>query len=146
MVLRLQLANGEVKEYDTFYSQGGGESTPEYWETKCGLKRYERPPSFGGCDHLDCALAVVGRSSLVGLVFNIIILEVLAAFYISILVLGSVPFNPIFYGLIFGVIALAVGLVSGSVWCSNSKSSRELIEFKGYGTVNGMAAELKRTY
>ena len=142
MVLRLQLANGEVREYDTYVSRGSTESTPEYWETKCGRKKYEMPQSYDGCDHLDCALDAVGAPSFGGAIF----FTAFCSFCISFFVLRLVPYNYIFYIFIFSVIFIPMGLVVGSIWNYDSKIRKELIEFRDHGTINGVAAEVKRTY
>jgi len=56
MVLRLQVENGKIKEYPTFWfcisTEPGVKST---YQTKCGLS-FENNPKTMACDHLDCAL------------------------------------------------------------------------------------------
>ena len=58
MVVRLQTADGEIKDYQTTYVVGemiGDRYYPEKWIANCGLEWKNKPKEHEECDHLDCA-------------------------------------------------------------------------------------------
>lgn len=56
MAVRLQLENGKIKEYHTYWtSQSTEPGIKSTHHTKCGLY-FEDTPKTGACDHLDCAI------------------------------------------------------------------------------------------
>ena len=55
MVVRLQIAEGKIKEYRTTYKIDG-ENNPANYFTKCGKMWIHKPKPQDECDHLDCAI------------------------------------------------------------------------------------------
>ena len=65
MAVRLQTAEGNIKEYQTVYGVGapiGGEvSGYDKWVAKCGGEWDKEPEPHQECDHLECAIYIVER-------------------------------------------------------------------------------------
>jgi len=61
MVVRLQTAEGKIKEYQTIQCKSGWEDRPSIYFTACGRKCEDWPENWNdfyylNCDHLDCAM------------------------------------------------------------------------------------------
>ncbi len=78
MAVKLQMEDGEFKEYPTVYVGGliGGEThLPDKYVTKCGQVWRSDPGPGGGCSHLDCAIRLAEeqkRFGYLGFKFSII--------------------------------------------------------------------------
>jgi hypothetical protein len=131
MSVRIQLENGKIKEYSTYWDDSTGESGSTSYYSKCGLKWDKWPGKSGGCDHIDCAIRVTKT--------NTTRLSGVSAMYICMLIAsiwfsggdhndwGYVWFSGAFLG-IFYIIYF---------WDSN-KAKRELSEFRDQGTIHGI--------
>lgn len=130
MAVQLQLENGKIKEYRTFYDDYSGDPMPVTYYTKCGLCWDKCPTKSGGCDHVDCAIDASGKNAK-----KYFFLLVIALGWITIGTLssnGSWNVLMLFY-ILFGIPAILIPII-------NLKARRELIEFKKQGTVNGINA------
>lgn len=134
MAVRLQLENGEIKEYSTFcYGMSPEFSGPSIYYTKCGIQTKEWENS-GGCDHLDCALEAVKH--------GVMIFTVLGAFFIPIMFIASYYetrnllesiSETIDFLILWGILGSPVALLSLKPWL-------ELNEFVNHGTIRGIKA------
>lgn len=139
MALRIQLKNGQVKDYKTWYVL-----TDEYgsiYLTKCKMKFSGIPHELDGCDHIECAMKSANwwkeqkkeqskASVFVGLFCIMIGLTEIFGF-------------DWWLGLMFAAISMILGLGDYYQYISeeDSKEYKELIEFKNNGTINGIEAE-----
>jgi len=136
MVVRLQTAEGEIKEYETVYSVGGGEdSRPDKYLTKCGKEWKRAPKPNEECDHLDCAIYLAeerrdggqkGFMLFIALAAGIMILGGRGQDFGSALMISGAMTLLAFWILISG---FGVG-----------KRVEELIEYKYKGTIKGITA------
>jgi hypothetical protein len=139
MAVRLQTANGKIKEYQTIRGVstaiGGEVSGCDKWITKCGREWDKVPESYQECDHLDCAIRVVEIWQLkviFGLFFGVIAAIVFGSRTIE----GAKDPIATLFSLAFAVLAiilLAWGFVEKNLW-------DELNEFKNNGTIKGIKA------
>lgn len=64
MVVRLQTADGKIREYNTIYGEsetfGDGYCITRYL-TNCGREWEKKPKQHEECDHLDCAIFLAKR-------------------------------------------------------------------------------------
>lgn len=128
MVVRLQTAEGKIKEYQTTYPFSRGESLPDIYYTKCGRKWDNKPSPQEECNHLECAISIVNADRKHGPLISVFFMAISVMLFqtkdkllVIILVL-----LPAFYFL-FG------GLRAG-------KRFKELTEYRNKGTINGIAA------
>jgi len=144
MALKLKLENGEVKEYRTYYSEGGGEFGPSKHLTKCGLCWEKCPPAHEECDHTDCAIRVAEAD-----IINIFGMGFLSICFGAILLREAIHFHRIAIGelVLDGIWTLApgfslifIGMTAIRFAYGDHKKSQELNEFRKHGTVNGIQA------
>jgi len=146
MSVRLQLENGEVREYTTWGP--GGEWYHDYptrYETMCGMRCYEETDEGPGCDHIDCAIAANRNNRFLFLPFTFMpaIIGVYVVFDAVILLIdGSYDgVSDLLVPLGFGGFFLLFGISGIFAWYCDYKTGRELVEFRDRGTVNGIRAE-----
>jgi len=83
MVVRLQTAEGKIKEYQTIQWKSGGEARPSIYFTACGRKCEDWPGNWNdfdylNCDHLDCAIAYAdAQAKPESMIFAIIVLLII---------------------------------------------------------------------
>lgn len=130
MAVRLQLENGKIKEYCTFYDDSGSEPIPVTYYTKCGLRWDKCPTKSGGCDHIDCAIDAIEKT--VKKYFLLI------GFAMGMMTIPTWLWNGDWDGLKFFYELFGIPMILISVYIL--KARRELIEFKKQGTVNGIKA------
>lgn len=136
MALKLRLVNGEVKKYTTWCDREVGVEWGGYQESKCGRRRQPLTSSDKECDHLDCAIYAAesnteGERARSGFIILISLLM---------LIVGIITLNSM---VLFGIIGALIGIplwISSDKNFKNNKTKEELIEFKNYGTVNGIRA------
>ena len=140
MVVRLQTAKGETKEYMTTRVEGRGENGPCKYLTKCGLKWNEKPGPQDECDHLDCAVDSTEHDvgcSLLSFIVSIAFIFMaisgnaekhLESFFESLFIV-------LFTGL-FIILALFCLIHGFRSWMR----SNELTEYMEKGTINGIVA------
>jgi hypothetical protein len=141
MGLRLQLENGEIKEYKTARGVGaaiGGEvSECDKWITGCGREWDKVPESYQECDHLECAIRAAVTWQL-NVIFGIFFAAI-AAISFGIRTMGppkDIIIAATLFSLAFAVMAtilLVLGFVEKGLW-------DELNEFKNNGTIKGIKA------
>ena len=133
MAVRLQLENGEIKEYSTWCYDASPECPKPLYYTKCGIETKEWDKS-GGCDHLDCALEAEKH--------GVMVLTFVGAFFIPIMFIISYyetrniaesASEAIDFLIFCGILGLPVALLSLKPWL-------ELKEFKNHGTIGGIKA------
>jgi hypothetical protein len=142
MSIRLQLENGEIKEYCTWYPiySGGEDSTPKGYRTKCGVLWDKEPHKSDGCNHIDCALKAQGGGIISGII--------LAVFLIGFAIAGlDICFREAggYFWVVMLIPAIASIAFSASILSYGWKSEKikhELYEFRKYGTINGINARL----
>lgn len=138
MALRIQLKNGQVKDYKTWF-----ESTDDYqtiYRTECKMKFSGIPRELDGCNHIECAMksANWGKEEKK---------ERSRAFAFIGLFWIIVGFTEIFEfdwwaGLMFAAIPMIFGSYDYYQYINedDSKEYKELIEFRDNGTINGIEA------
>lgn len=139
MALRLQLEDGTIKEYRTWYAVNRGEHVPLTYKTKCGIRWDREPGKSDGCSHIDCAIRSLGGS--------VIPVILVAAYLIGLAIFGLPPaFKE--GGFVFVIMAvLSMGCVAWALWMisgiyGDEKVKRELYEFRDHGTVHGIKAQM----
>ena len=137
MVVRLQTAEGKIKEYQTIKGVGnciGGEvSGVEKWITKCGREWDRLPEPYQECCHLECAIdkAEIWELYAMATVFFGSITAI--SFYIvangapNVISLMTISFA------VLTIILLILALEEKKCW-------NELNEFKNNGTIKGIKA------
>jgi hypothetical protein len=130
MAVKLQLENGETKEYRTWLDTSNDPGyIPGRYVTKCGLK-CDGIRNADVCNHVDCAMFVADNEIkyMVGGTVGISGIMVLGSWYFH------VNGNELIGLIIFlGICCLLVTL-------GYSQSKRELEEFKERGTIKGLKA------
>jgi hypothetical protein len=128
MVVRLQTANGRIKEYKTTYPSCGGEGLPNTYHTKCGRKWDYQPSPQEECDHLKCAISIVNADRKHG--------PLIAVFFF---VMSGMPYQrgEILLAVIFFLLPAFYFLLSG---LRAGKRFKELTEYRDRGTINGIKA------
>lgn len=139
MVVRLQTAEGKIKEYQTIQWKSGGEDSPSIYFTACGRKWEDWPRNWNdfdylNCDHLDCAIAYAKAQakpeSMIFLIIGLLI-TVLGPLWLesdSILVLLWFFLLPLLYSMQIEKNAI--------------KQFEELTEYKDKGTINGVKVSI----
>lgn len=136
MAVRLQLENGKVNEYATYWASNSGEPEEKTtYRTKCGL-HFEEQPKGAACNHLDCAIYLARSDALVPLITYMILLCTWPIFgwYFDGDPLGVITQNKI-YLIIFSIIMMIADAGSLRSWL-------ELMEFKKHGTIHGVKASI----
>jgi hypothetical protein len=131
MVLSLQLATGQIRKYQTFYS-GLGE-IPSY-RTKCGKFWHGRPDLEAECDHLDCALKATETK------ITHTILFISCEFFV--MFLGS-SHEMIFDNILFILLVSFNGMILVFiVWVfyNSLRNKWQLDEYRDKGTIGGVRA------
>lgn len=131
MSVRIQLENGKIKEYSTFWDDSSGEPGPVNYYSKCGLKWDNWPGKSGGCEHIDCAIAVIDTNNKR---FSIVWAITLGLMVIITLYSGGDSED---WGSIFFFWTITGMLFLLFIWIGN-RDKRQLKEFENYGTVNGL--------
>ena len=131
MVVRLQTAEGKIKEYRTTHGVGdngsGNNPRPEKYVSPCGMEWEFQPEPNEECDHLNCAIYLAKKErdyaprDFVLLIVLTVILLFLDFGVASIFILLG------------GVVSLISGIRSGN-------RLDELCEFSLKGTINGIMA------
>lgn len=135
MVVRLQTAEGKIKEYQTIQWKSGGEARPSIYFTACGRKCEDWPGNWNdfdylNCDHLDCAIAYAdAQAKPESMIFAIIVLLIIV-FGPHWLELDSVPVLSWFF--------LLPLLYSMQIEKNARKQFEEITEYKDKGTINGV--------
>ena len=137
MSVRLQLENGEVREYPTWYP--GDDDDSEAFYTDCGMTWNSQPYLDDGCNHIDCAIAAAERPSKDAVKLT----QILSAVGMFWLVAGIVGLwiSDTLRNVGFALFAI---YVLGRTYFKSAYlegTSKELKEFKEHGTVNKIKAE-----
>ena len=135
MVVRLQTAEGKIKEYQTIQWKSGGEDRPSIYFTACGRKWEDWPRNWNdfnylNCDHLDCAIAYAEAQAKPESMIFVIIGLLITVFYTNwledaVLVLLCLFLLPLLY------------FMEG-VEKNAKEQLKELTEYKDKGTINGV--------
>ncbi len=130
MVVRVQTAEGKIKEYRTTYGMGdngsGNNPRPEKYASPCGREWKFQPEANEECDHLNCAI-YLAKEERDGAPRNFM-------FFIAIaLILLFFNFGLACITILAGVVSLISGIRSGN-------RLDELCEFSIKSTINGIAA------
>ena len=140
MVVRLQTAEGRIKEYKTTQVKlvtWGDTCYIDKYFTKCGLEWKEEPKPHEECDHLGCAIYLAKRkrnAGPVGFMFSIVITALLM--FLSLMEQSPIIILLIIPGFMFALLAF-YSLISGlRAW----KELLDLTEYSDKGTINGVKA------
>ena len=135
MVVRLQTAEGKIKEYQTIQWKSGGEDRPSIYFTACGRKWEDWPRNWNdfnylNCDHLDCAIAYAEAQAKPESMIFVIIGLLITVCYTNwledaVLVLLCLFLLPLLY------------FMEG-VEKNAKEQLKELTEYKDKGTINGV--------
>jgi len=137
MSVRLQLENGKVKSYCTWYPQGGGDYDITTYHTKCGLSWKGIPIESHECEHLDCAIeAAEYRANDSRSVVHILPFAILFTFLFLYLI-G--PNDVIDFLMFMGAMYLLFWIWAVFSTYIGDIKVRELNEFRDHGTVNGIS-------
>lgn len=128
MAIHLELENGLIKKYPTSYKlyySLGVEATAYDIKRKCNIS--------DECDHLDCAIYAAEYTAKDDKTFFKTYIFI-SAFWFAIAIS-----NP---GLGLGLGGFCVLFAIYNIWQSDkaAKRAKELIEFRGHGTINGIKA------
>ena len=136
MVVRLQTAEGETKEYMTTRVESIGENGPCIFLTKCGLAWKKKPKPQDECDHLDCAVDSVKQDvrNSFGLFIACIVLVFLCIHSNTESYTESL--FRIYFQILIGILAFW-GLIRGF---GAVKRLGELNEYRNKGTISGIRA------
>jgi len=133
--VRLELDNGNVKEYTTMWTNYGSEGYyPEKpYHTKCGLS-FKKYPEDGACDHLECAISAARDEAIypIGMYCMFSIMMIAAGWYEKGDLLDGIQDSRgilIICGPILGLFSL----ISFRRWM-------ELREYRDRGTIHGRKA------
>jgi hypothetical protein len=147
MVVRLQTAEGKIKEYRTAYFAGGrGEDGPEKYLTKCGKEWKRAPKPHEECNHLDCAIYLAkSKRDNAPVVFMILIAFSLVAFLLMVLMPDYRSFlmsgNR---GALLGDLMIAISIIGPFYFLIDGLRAgnrfNELNEYNLKGTINGIRA------
>ena len=135
MVVRLQTAEGEIKEYKTKYCVGGVDGYCLEYRSNCGLEWKREPEPHEECHHLDCAVYLAKRQSKGGPEEFMISIALAAA---GIILWG--------HGQDLGLALIISGsltLIAFSSLIGGLRArtrSGELTEYRDKGTINGIKA------
>lgn len=143
MALRIQLLNGQVKDYKTWY-ESSDDGMPIY-RTECKMKFRGKPDEMDGCDHIECAM----KSANWGKEENREISRVLAfvaVFWILVALITVIfEFESDFRSAALWLAAMYMAFGSicyyQYITKENSNEYIELIEFKENGTINSVEAK-----
>lgn len=127
MVVRLQTADGRIKQYKTTYPYCGAEGLPNTYHTRCGRKWDYEPSPQEECDHLKCAISIVNADRKHGPLIAVFFFVVSGMPYQK----GEILFAGLFLILAFHF--LLAGIRAG-------KRFKELTEYRDRGTINGIEA------
>lgn len=136
MEVKLRLVNGDVKKYTTWCDREVGVEWGGYQESKCGRRRQPLTSSDKECDHIDCAIYAVEFNTKGERARSRFIILISSLF----LIYGFIAHDSI---ALFGIIGVLIGIplwISSDKEYKDNKKKAELIEFKNYGTVNGIKA------
>lgn len=150
MALRLQLEDGTIKEYSTWYPiyYGQGEGKPHAYGTKCGIRWNQEPDRSDGCGHVDCALRACGGGIFSGIIIALFFTG-FAAFGLYIMIQEGGYAWIILLIPAIASIAFSYSMIKHS-WKNqkilNQKILDEIWEFRDYGTINGLKAQMIESY
>ena len=134
MSVRLQLENGEINNYCTWYSRTEGESGPTTYHTECGMFWDKEPPSDGGCGHIECAIKAAEFEANFFIAGICVLALMFLIMFIFQMIEEGVTSSFIIYA---ALLVLPIGLSFRGF----DKEYRELVEFRDHGTINGIRAE-----
>ena len=137
MAFRIQLENGQIKDYKTWF-----ESSTAYG-TECNMTFRGKPHELDGCDHIECAIksANWGKEESRK---DSRLLAFIGLFWIMLALIMVIIKSDFFWpALMLAAMYAAFGLIQYGIYINkdNSNEYMELIEFKEHGTINGIEAE-----
>jgi hypothetical protein len=135
MAVRLQTAEGEIKEYTTwdikFVHVSEGPTLIDKYFTPCGLKWKDKPKPQEECNHLGCAIYLAEQSWKGSLVFFVVLTAVVF------LILEEKQITERLLAYLSMLLLAYWGLISV---LRARKRVEELIEYRDRGTINGIKA------
>ena len=137
MSVRLQLKNGEVREYPTWYPAEGDAS--EAFRTDCGMVWNSQPYLEDGCSHIDCAIAAAQRPSKDAMKLSQL-LSLVGMFWLAAGIVGLLVSDTL-RNVGFALFAV---YIPGRIYFKSKYlegASKELKEFKERSTVDGIEAD-----
>jgi uncharacterized protein (DUF983 family) len=147
MAVRLQTADGKIKEYQTVeWGGGGGEHDlhPAKYISNCGREwRCERKPQEE-CNHLECAIAVAEHSENSDKSASTL-MPIFGAIWLFISFFAETVFQSRSWyemGLIMGLFCILGGVLAIRSYHSAKRKLRDLIEFYDHGTIGGIKASV----
>jgi hypothetical protein len=138
MVVRLQTAEGKIKEYQTIQWKSGGEDSPSIYFTACGRKWEDWPRNWNdfnylNCNHLDCAIAYAdAQAKPESMIFAIIVLLITSFGAHWLEDLGD---TFLFFLCFFLYPSFYFMEIAGK---NARKQLKELTEYRDKGTINGV--------
>lgn len=141
MAVRLQLEDGIIKEYRTWYSiyYGQGEGKPDAYGTKCGIRWNKEPSRLEGCSHIDCALRAKGSGILSGVIIALFFTGFAAYGLYIMLQEGEYAWIIM---LIPGIASIAFSYSILTYSWKNQKIIDKLHEFRDHGAIHGIKAQI----
>ncbi len=134
MVVRLQTAEGKIKEYETVEIIGGGDYPIEKYVSKCGIEWKNKPKQNEECNHLDCAIYLAEKNKKHGLVIFMIFITFAA---IMLILFGFERQE--FYLMLSGFYTLAA--FAFLIWEIRAiRQFKNLTEYQDKSTINGIKA------
>jgi hypothetical protein len=141
MTVRLQTADGEIKEYPTARGVGclpRGDDYYDYekWVTKCGKEWPKEPGLHQDCEHLECAiyLAECERCQKDGSFY----LAAIAAIFLAISIMAKNII--VLFSLMFFVVFALASIIHYGMGLKSEENFNELAEYRDKGTINGTKA------
>lgn len=146
MAVRLQTAEGEIKEYETTRVEtvkylGEGVSIDKY-VAKCGREWKNKPKLQEECNHIYCAIAVaehLANSSKSASTE----MPIFGAIFLFISILAETVFHSRVWcgiGLFMGSILVLFGALAVWSYPRDARRLQELVEFSDHGTIGGIKA------
>jgi len=134
--VRLELDNGNVKEYATMWTDYGSEVyyREKPYHTKCGLS-FKKYPEDGACDHIECAISAAKD----GAIYPI---EMCCMFSIMWIAIGWYEKGDLLDGIQDpkGILIICGLIFLGLFSLSSFKRWIELREYRDRGTIHGRKA------
>jgi hypothetical protein len=134
MSVRLQTADGEIKEYDTVEGVYMGEAynpQPSKWISNCGREWENEPKPYEECDHLECAIYLAEKST----TYSLVVLTVIIGIHFIIIISTKMLTMTLIIVVILSILLASIITRLGS-W----KKLNELNEFRDNGTIKGIKA------
>lgn len=142
MAVKLQLKNGKIKKFSTWCDKNVTVEYGGYTVSKCG-RRQDEWRKDRECEHIDCAIYAAecraeNGKNMAASFFGMSLLMIL---------LGLISSERDLAGV--GVIGTFLGIpiwVFSERYYKNNNPKKELIEFRDYGTVNGVKAHFINSF